>query len=294
MSHLYHLDANILSTIKRCSSWWFQPIWKNSKIGSFPQDSGWKSKNIWVATTQVVFCTPRNQRKHRVGLDSSSPSPIHYPFGPLGGRWGVRLGCSRGVPPAWFRGSTGMSFFFVCFLAVKFLRFFGAKNKKTLRQRKSMTILEQRISRQYPVMVVAWTSKVAWDRGISHIQSYPNPTPPQHTKIWWDLYEASNLQKTSKHTKQISPPSIVNTWLVFCGENTAVHTGWDQGSYSPHKIHHANIDSCSFPAWPRGNSCRSCGSSLFLLAPKNLRSRTWRLSKKGSSSSNPSVSGANW
>ena len=37
------------------SSWWLnQPIWKIwVKMGIFPPNSGWKYKNIWVATTQL-------------------------------------------------------------------------------------------------------------------------------------------------------------------------------------------------------------------------------------------------
>ena len=44
--------------------WWFQPIWKILvKIGSFPQGSGWKLKNIWVATNQVrVVQNPLGQK----------------------------------------------------------------------------------------------------------------------------------------------------------------------------------------------------------------------------------------
>ena len=72
--------------IKWWSSWWFQPLWKNSKIGSFPQ-IGMKKTNIWnhhpvqtiasqrrIPTPFLVVAHPRRDTDDNLPSSSSTVS----------------------------------------------------------------------------------------------------------------------------------------------------------------------------------------------------------------------------
>ena len=57
-----------------------------SQFGSFPQGSGWKWKNIWVATTQIPYLFPKHLLKMMV---------FHVPFGGICDR--SREGYTKGI-----------------------------------------------------------------------------------------------------------------------------------------------------------------------------------------------------
>ena len=102
------------------TSWWFQPHLKNiSRIGLFPQVKNENSKNIWVATTQLIvgrWKTNNKQRKRRGTSPSSMFAPVERhsdvgpkglaPPGPLAGVWWRAFGfsgASDGEKPNSFR-----------------------------------------------------------------------------------------------------------------------------------------------------------------------------------------------
>ena len=83
-SLIVHLTLALNTSI--FSSWWLNhPSPKCAhEFGSFPQFSGWKIKNIWVATTQFCFCWSnlelRCHRRHPKITPSCSSSLQHLKF----------------------------------------------------------------------------------------------------------------------------------------------------------------------------------------------------------------------